>query len=225
MTPARDFCMCFVFKDSLDIQLPNPVHLRNHEVAVKFISMPKQFFNMPETWVKVRAGRTIDKNIKLPAGYCHSMQEFVHMLNNRIDNSAVSISYDDFDKSVNVKITENRISIQFSPFLAGILRFDTGYIKGEAKSVSPVSFSGEKQIFVLETNITEPTVWNGRQKRILGLAAYEDSSKISTDPIYFPVKQGNLEYLHINMVTTSQLDIEFLTGATTLVLHFREQST
>lgn len=221
---SDNFCMSFTFQNPLKLTLRTPIELQNHEVALRFISLPESFYNMPETWVEVRTDA--DKNkVVIPAGFYESLSQLVEKIVEMISNENILLQLDKIRNIVRASVSGPRTSLQFSPVLASILRLPTGTIKQgiDMHSASRVTFSGRAQVFFLTSNFTSAQISNDKMMNFLGTISTTSSDTNQLPNLYFPVRAGPLQHIEINIVSSSGQPVLFLSGSITVVLHFRKK--
>lgn len=219
------FYMNFTFNDALTVNLPTPLQLRDYEVAVRFASLPYNFYNIPSTSVEVRI-QDVKHRIVIPAGYYTGVQDLLDTVIRKIGpEQGIQLSYFPNQRIVHVDLADPRMSIRFSPILSAVLRLPQGTIKTHAESSSPVLFSGASQVFYVTTSFTEPQLYNGRLAPILAAISIGSVQALTDmENAYVPVKPAVYQQIGINILTANLQPVQFLSGSITIVVHFRRRS-
>ena len=220
-----EFFMTFTFQNPLTQRLPIARDLNNYEVAMRFISVPANFYNVSENFVDVRDEATKVRRI-IPAGFYTDARNLVNVINSVLKTENVEFTYNFEKHTVRVTVKEARNSAKLSPALANMFRLPNGTIKGPTsiESSSSILFSGWAQVFYVTTNFTVPQICNGRLEPVLGVIPSTASQPATGElACYVPVKNGRLEQLNINIVTPGMQRIYFMSSNVTVVLHFRRR--
>jgi hypothetical protein len=226
MPPIEDdFFMTFTFHNPLHQRLPVPLDLTGYEVALQFVSLPYNFYNVSAGWLDVRAEDAKVRKI-IPAGFYMNVENLVTTINETLATDKITFRYNTSRHSVQVALAEPRTSVMLSPGLAAILRLPRGTIKGPQvlESSGNIVFSGWSQVFYITSNLVVPQMCNGRMEQVLSVISTGPKEYWrSYNPTYAPVKPGYVDTIDINIVSPAMQLVHFLSSSVSIVLHFRKK--
>lgn len=219
MEPINDFLITCTFTNPLHLELHTPLRLLNHDVGVKFISIPSEFYNIPKSTIELRLdGEKIVK--KIAAGYYATVSDLVDAINATIASEKIQLVYDNHTATAQINLADARCSIKLSSSLADMLRLPTGTIKSNITSHSNIFFSGEDATFYIKTDFTVPQLCNNQTLPVIGLAKSGTYTDYDT---YVDVKPGTFHSISINITSTEHIPINFLREKVNISLHFRQK--
>lgn len=212
-----DFSVNFAFNNNSSFTLPIPLDLRGYEVSVVNIKFPEAYYNVIASQIEYRSSSD-KKIVTIPAGFYANSQTLIAEINRQLDTEKIELLFNDVKQTVTVKINTPRASVKLSRFLADALRLPYYTLKTNTESSRPVDISNGETLVVI-SNIVKPSLLNNSYSSILYVGA--KNSKI-TNRLYIKTKDDIFQFLNIDVVDINMRPVTFVSGKTTITLHFRK---
>lgn len=213
----EDFSINIVFENQSKIALPIPLNLKNYEVSVVNLQFPDAYYNVLASPIEYRSSSD-KKMVTIPTGFYPSNEALIGEINRQISTEVIEITYDTVRQAAVVNIKSPRASIKFSKFLAHALRLPYTTLKTNAESSKPIELP-VKEPFVVIANFVKPSLLNNSYSDVLYVGGM--NGKLVNN--YFTkTKEDIFQFLQVNIVDINMKPVTFISGKTTLTLHFRK---
>jgi hypothetical protein len=221
--------------------LPKPIHLKGeYEVALLEMHYPQTLYNFigNRQFITYIAGKDFYDEIEIfymPDGVFLNTEQLFEHINNLTLNGEKLFSFEMDKKNVTFKVLTNNGKIKLSPILALQLGFLPDMVfTGKSKANSPCNLNiGIPKSFYVYCDIVEPQYVGDVMTRLLRVVRvdmrnYTHGSQISeafTVPQYIHVAKRSFQEIEININDDTGIPAPFLTGTSTIVLHFRRATS
>lgn len=200
---------------SLKTKLPIPIDLTNCEVSLEPLEIPV-IRTIMDASVSVRdENGTFEKAI--PGGNFPTISSYVRHLNDVIDSTGVSVSFDERIQKVVVTLCE-RCSLQVSRRIVALLALPRGVMRGTVYSTRSLHFN-QNNLLVFTSNITEKTPFDTQRLPIIHVARLNDQHR---EMQYFPTIGGTVESINIEVLNSSAEEISTIGSEYFFILRLRK---